>query len=71
MWLQAHGEKASNLAKLSATYGQYFCLFFKKGSSLAPPNLIPDSEVSEVQQFKQKQGFKQLLWRKLDSSLSP
>ena len=32
----------------------------KGGFSLAPPNLLPASEVSEVQQLKQKQGLKQI-----------
>ena len=40
MWLQAHGEKTSNLANLNNIYEQYFCLFKKKTKKQKKPWLI-------------------------------
>ena len=70
---QAHEEKAFHFTKLKHPpyYKATFLSLFKTVSSLAPPNLLSGSEVSEVQQLEQKQGLKQFLWRKPDSSSSP
>ena len=63
MWLQADGEKASNLANLNI-YGQYFCLFKKKGGVFTSPTQFASClRGFRSAAVKAKTGAQTDLWR--------